>query len=54
MEAISHGKTLQEIAAADNTVHPIQVSQRKKQRLEGASNLFLRDNKTQDKDVSAG
>ena len=50
MEAISHGKTLQEIAAANNTVHPIQVSQRKKQRLEGASNLFLRDNKTQDKD----
>ena len=49
MEAISHGTTLQEIDA-DNTVHPIQVSQRKKQRLEGASNLFLRDTKTQDTD----
>ena len=39
MEAISGRKTLQEIAA-DHAVHPIQVSQWKKQLLEGASDLF--------------
>ena len=35
MEAISGRKTLQEIAA-DHAIHPIQVSQWKKQLLEGA------------------
>ncbi|MBW4531524.1 MAG: hypothetical protein KME02_12645 [Aphanothece saxicola GSE-SYN-MK-01-06B] len=45
MEAISGRKTLQEIAA-DHAVHPIQVSQWKKQLLEGASDLFTRGNKT--------
>jgi transposase-like protein len=51
MEAISGRKTLQEIAA-DHAVHPIQVSQRKKQLLDGASDLFTRGNKSQAKDVS--
>jgi transposase-like protein len=41
MEAISGRKTLQEIAA-DHAIHPIQVSQWKKQLLEGASELFTR------------
>jgi putative transposase len=49
MEAISGRKTLQEIAA-DYAVHPIQVSQWKKQLLDGASDLFLRGKKIQDKD----
>jgi putative transposase len=39
MEAISGRKTLQQIAA-DHAVHPIQVSQWKKQLLAGASELF--------------
>lgn len=39
MEAISGLKTLQEIAA-DHAIHPIQVSQWKKQLLESASDLF--------------
>ncbi len=51
MEAISGRKTLQEIAA-DHAVHPIQVSQWKKQLLEGASDLFTRGKKTQAKDES--
>jgi transposase-like protein len=51
MEAISGRKTLQEIAA-DHPVHPIQVSQWKKQLLEGASDLFNRGKKTQVKDES--
>ena len=51
MEAISGRKSLQEIAA-DHAVHPIQVSQWKKQLLEGASDLFTRGKKTQAKDVS--
>jgi CNT family concentrative nucleoside transporter len=51
MEAISGRKTLQEIAA-DHAVHPIQVSQWKKQLLEGASDLFSRGKKTQAKDES--
>ena len=38
MEAISGRKTLKEIGA-DGAVHPIQVSQWKKQLLEGASEL---------------
>ena len=50
MEAISGRKTLQEIAA-DHAVHPIQVSQWKKQLLEGASDLFIRGNKTQAKEA---
>mgnify|MGYP001810101761 FL=1 len=51
MEAISGRKTLQEIAA-DHAVHPIQVSQWKKQLLEGASDLFTQGRKTQSKDES--
>ncbi|WP_286194506.1 transposase [Synechococcus sp. CCY 0621] len=51
MEAISGTKTLQEIAA-DHAVHPIQVSQWKKQLLEGASDLFTRGKKTQASDES--
>ncbi len=38
MEAISGRKTLQEIAA-DHALHPIQVSQWKKQLLDGAGQL---------------
>ena len=49
MEAISGRKTIQEIAA-DHAVHPIQVSQWKKQLLEGASELFTRGKKTIDKE----
>jgi putative transposase len=49
MEAISGRKTIQEIAA-DHAIHPIQVSQWKKQLLEGASDLFTRGKKTKDKD----
>ena len=41
METISGRKTLQEIAA-DHSIHPIQVSQWKKQLLEGSSELFTR------------
>ncbi|APD47680.1 transposase [Synechococcus sp. SynAce01] len=51
MEAISGRRTLQEIAA-DHAVHPIQVSQWKKQLLEGASELFAKGKKTQGKDES--
>ena len=46
MEAIIGRKTLQEIAA-DHAIHPIQVSQWKKQLLEGSSELFTRGKKTQ-------
>jgi putative transposase len=49
MEAISGRKTLQEIAAA-HSIHPIQVSQWKKQLLEGSSELFTRGKKSQSKD----
>ena len=41
MEAISGRKTIQEIAA-DHAIHPIQVSQWKRQLLYGASELFTR------------
>ncbi len=41
MEAISGRKTIQEIAA-DHAIHPIQVSQWKRQLLDGASELFTR------------
>ena len=51
MEAISGRKTLQQIAA-DHGVHPIQVSQWKKQLLEGASDLFSPGKKSKDKDES--
>ena len=49
MEAISGRKTLQEIAA-DHAIHPIQVSQWKKQLLEGSSELFTRGKKIQSKE----
>ena len=48
MEAISGRKTLQEIAA-DHAIHSIQVSQWKKQLLEGSSELFTRGKKSQAK-----
>ena len=51
MEAISGRKTLQEIAAY-HSIHPIQVSQWKKQLLEASSELFTRGKKTQSKDDS--
>lgn len=48
MEAISGRKTIQEIAA-DHVIHPIQVSQGKRQLLDGASELFTRGKKIKDK-----
>jgi transposase-like protein len=48
MEAISGRKTIQEIAA-DHSIHPIQVSQWKRQLLDGASELFTRGKKAKDK-----
>ena len=51
MDAISGRKTIQEIAA-DHAIHPIQVSQWKKQLLEGASELFSRGRKDKDKEES--
>jgi len=45
MEAISGRKTIQEIAA-DHAIHPIQVSQWKRQLLDGASELFTRGKKS--------
>jgi transposase len=49
MEAISSRKTIQEIAA-DHAIHPIQVSQWKRQLLDGASELFTRGSKSKDKE----
>ena len=49
MEAISGRKTIQEIAA-DHAIHPIQVSQWKRQLLDGASELFTRAGKSKDKE----
>ena len=49
MEAISSRRTTQEIAA-DQAIHPIQVSQWKRQLLEGASELFSRGKKSKDKE----
>ena len=46
MEAISGRKTIQEIAA-DHAIHPIQVSQWKRQLLDGASELFQQIGKLQ-------
>ena len=48
MEAISGRKTIQEIAA-DHAIHPIQVSQWKKQLLDGASEVLTRSKKSKDK-----
>ena len=47
MEAISGRKTIQEIAA-DHAIHPIQVSQWKRQLLDGASELFTRGKKSKE------
>ena len=49
MEAISGRKTIQEIAA-DHAIHPIQVSQWKRQLLDGASDLFTRGKKIKGKE----
>ncbi len=49
MEAISGRKTLLEIGA-DHSIHRIQVSQWKKQLLEGSSELFTRGRKSKAKD----
>jgi transposase-like protein len=49
MEAISGRKTIQEITA-DHAIHPIQVSQWKKQLLDAASELFTRGKKSKDKE----
>jgi transposase-like protein len=48
MEAISGRKTLQEIAA-DHAIHPVQVSQWKKQLLEGTGDLFSKGRKDKEK-----
>jgi transposase len=47
MDAISGRKTIQEIAA-DHAIHPIQVSQLKRQLLDGASVLFTRGKNSKD------
>jgi hypothetical protein len=47
---ISGRKTIQEIAA-DHAIHPIQVSQWKKQLLDGARELFTRGKKSKDKEA---
>jgi len=49
MEAISGRKSIQE-SAADHAIHPIQVSQWKRQLLDGASELFTRAKKSKDKE----
>ena len=49
MEAISGRKTIKEIAA-DYPIHPIQVKQRKRQLLDGASELFTRGKKIKAKE----
>ena len=51
MEAISSRKTIQEIAA-DHAIRPIQVSQWKKQLLDGASELLTRGKKSKDQEES--
>ena len=53
MEAISGRKTIQEIAA-NHGIHPIQVSQWKKQLLVGASELFTKGKKTKEKGDAQG
>lgn len=47
MEAISGRKTIEEIAA-DHAIHPIQVSQWKRQLIDSASELFTRGKKSID------
>jgi putative transposase len=47
MEAMSGRNMIQQIAA-DHAIHPIQVSQWKRQLLDGASELFVRGNKSKD------
>ncbi len=49
MEAISGRKTIHEIAA-DHAIHPIQVSQWKRQLLDGNKELFTRGSKSKDKE----
>jgi putative transposase len=49
MEAISGCKSIQEIAS-DHAIHPSQVSQWKRQQLDGATELFTRGKKTQAND----
>lgn len=49
MEAISGRKTIREIAA-DHAIHTIQVSQCKRQLLDGASDLFTLGKKSYDKE----
>jgi transposase-like protein len=49
MEAIS-GRNALHYIAADHAIHPIQVSQWKRQLLDGASDLFTRGNKSKDKE----
>jgi len=51
MEAISGRKTIQEIAD-DDSIHPILVSQWKRQLLHGGGELFSRANMSKDKDES--
>jgi hypothetical protein len=49
MGTISGRKTMQEIAAG-HTIHPIQVSQWKKQLLHSASEVFHRGKKIKEKE----
>jgi hypothetical protein len=49
MEAISGRKTIKEIAAV-HAIHMIEVSQWKRQLLDGASELFTRGKKSYDKE----
>ncbi len=53
MKAISGRKTIQEIAA-DHAIHPIQVSQWKRQLLDGASELLKRGEEDQGEGRGAG
>ena len=50
MGANSGRKTIREIAA-DHAIHPIQVSQWKRQLLDGASELFIKGKQTKDKEA---
>ena len=49
MEAIGGRKTIQE-SAVDHAIHPIQVSQWKRQQLDGASELFTQGKKSKEKE----
>jgi transposase-like protein len=49
MEAISGRKTIQEIAA-DHAIYPNQMSQWKRQLLDGASELFTLGKQSKDKE----